>query len=80
MLEAIQKRVQFFVGSWSALGGLLGRSWRPLGALLDDFGGLLDAQRLPKAGPRGPQMEPRRGLEREIVEFAETSKFVGRLS
>ena len=59
--------------SWGALGGLLKPSW----TISEAF---FDAKSPSKGRPRGFQMEPRRSLEREVVEFAETSKFVGRLS
>ena len=67
--------------------GLMGRYWKPLGAPLEpswsslgrcrrSFGRQKGAQRRPRASPNGAQ----KGLEQEVVTFAETSKLVGLLS
>ena len=46
-------------GLWVAIGGVLKRSWGPLGALLDSFKGLLGANRLPEEAQKAPKSGPR---------------------
>ena len=75
-MELLKRLGRLRGASRGALESVLGRSWRPPGALLDRLGGLLDAKRLPKGGPRGSQMELKRRLAKKIADLANMTIFI----